>query len=203
MSKLLSFLKTTAIGGLFFLLPLVVLGVLVGQVVAVVAAGVDVLDGVLPIRTTPGGIALLVGLSIASILLLCFAAGAVARRTVGKRVLAWIEKGLLVLFPRYGIVKKQIAGSLGPGAGDLHMRPVHLALDDHVRLGFEVERAEHGPVTVYVPGAPDPWSGHVVLVEAERVTALDAELPDVLDVFERLGRGAAALHPTSAGPETA
>jgi uncharacterized membrane protein len=159
----------------------------------VVALGVDVLDGVLPIKKTPGGIAILIVLAVAALLALCFLAGVIARRTLGQRLLAWIEKQLLVLFPRYGIVKQQLGGSLGPDAGELLMQPVHVALDDHARLGFEVDRAADGPVTVYLPGSPDPWSGLVIQVESDRVTALDADFPGVIDVFERLGRGAAAL----------
>ena len=192
MAKLLSFLKTTAIGGLVFLLPLVVVGVVVGQVVQVVAVGIDVLDGVLPIKKTPAGIAVLAVLAVAGILVLCFAAGVLARRTLGQRAIGWIEKKVLLLIPRYGIVKQQLAGSLGPDAGELALLPVRVALDDHERVGFEVDRPADGPVTVYLPGSPDPWAGYVIRVEARRVTALDVGFSEVVELHEQLGRGAAA-----------
>jgi uncharacterized membrane protein len=193
MSKLFAFLKTTAIGGLVFLLPLAVIAFLVAQVVGVVGVGVDALDHVLPIKRTPAGITVLIVLVVAALLILCFLAGVIARRAIGRRAIAWIEKKLLVLFPRYGIVKQQLAGNLGPDAGELQMQPVVVRLDDHERLGFEVDRAGDGPVTVYLPGSPDPWSGHVVLLEPRRVKALDADFPDAIDVFEHLGRGAPAV----------
>ena len=49
------------------------------------------------------------------------------------------------------------------------MKPVLVRLDDVARLGFEVDRADAGPVSVYLPGSPDPWQGVVVHVEPGRV----------------------------------
>ena len=56
----LGFLKTTAVGGLLFLLPLIVAGALIGQMVPIVQAIAEVIKKVLPgAFKTPGGIALL------------------------------------------------------------------------------------------------------------------------------------------------
>ena len=81
--RLIAFLKTTAIGGLLFLLPLIVLGALVGQIAPIVGAVSSFLNKYVPVKTA-GGVTLLVGLSIAIILLLCFAAGMFARWSLGR-----------------------------------------------------------------------------------------------------------------------
>ena len=192
MNKITRFLKTTAIGGLLFLLPLIVIGALVGQVVPIILTVAEVLGDVIPIKT-PGGIALLILLAIVVVLLLCFGAGLLARRSIGKRLSERFEKTLLMLFPRYAILKDQMAGSIGGDDTKPRMKPVLARFDDSVRIGFEIERNDVGLVTVYLPGAPDPWSGITVLMNTERVQPMDIEFGDAITLCEQLGRGSAAL----------
>ena len=39
------------------------------------------------------------------------------------------------------------------------MRPVLARFENSWQIAFEIERIPGGIITVYVPGAPDPWSG--------------------------------------------
>ena len=192
MTKHLGFLKTTAIGGLIFLLPLIVIGALIGQVVPIVLTIAEALNEVLPVKSA-SGIALLVALAIAVLLLLCFLAGLTARRSVGRQFSALIEKNLLMLFPRYAILKDQMAGTIGGDAAKPRMKPVLVRFDDATRIAFEIERSEAGLVAIYLPGAPDPWSGHVVHMTAERVEPLEVDFSDAVATCEQLGRGSAAV----------
>ncbi len=188
----IGFLKTTAIGGLLFLLPLIVVIALIGQVVPIVLTIAGVLGDVIPVRTA-GGIALLILLAIAILLLVCFGAGLLARWSLGKRVSASFEKTLLVVFPRYAILKDRMAGTIGGDETKPAMTPVLATLVDSQRIGFEIERTDKGLVTVYLPGSPDPWSGSVVLLDAERVDRVEGDFASVVATFERLGRGSASL----------
>ena len=95
----LRFLRTTAIGGLLFLLPLIVVGALIGQVVPIVLTIAESLGGILPgVVKTPGGISLLILLAIVVLLLLCFGAGILARKSFGRSLSEAFEKKLLLLF---------------------------------------------------------------------------------------------------------
>jgi uncharacterized membrane protein len=60
-------------------------------------------------------------------------------------------------------------------------------------MAFEVERAQAGLVTIYLPGSPDPWAGTVAFIEENRVQPLPIEFSDALASFERLGSGSAKL----------
>ena len=186
------FLTTTAIGGLLFLLPLIVIGALIGQVVPIVLTIAEFLGEFLPFRS-PGGIALLVLLAIAVLLLICFAAGVLARRTIGKRISEGFERLLLLLFPRYTIIKDQMASSVGGHENRPRMKPVLVRLYGTLQIGLETERSDDGLVTVYLPGSPDPWSGRVVILTADEVEATDMKFGDAVATFEQLGRGSAAL----------
>lgn len=192
MNKIIRFLKTTAIGGLLFLLPLIVIGALIGQVVPIVMSVAESLGEYIPVKT-PAGIGLLILLAIVVVLLLCFAAGLLARRSLGKRITENFEKYLLLLFPRYAIIKDQMAGSIGGHEARPQMKPIVARFEDSLRIGFEIERTDTGLVTVYLPGAPDPWLGTVVLVNADRVEQADIEFGEAVAIFEQVGRGSAAL----------
>ena len=201
LTKPIRFLRTTAIGGLLFLLPLIVVGALIGQVVPIVLTIAETLAGVLPgFLKTAGGIALLILLAIVILLLLCFGAGLLAQRSWGKRLSQAFEKNLLLLFPRYAILKDQMADSIGGDQAKAQMKPVLVRFDDAQRIGFETERQEDaGLVAVYLPGSPDPWAGKVALVSADRVEPLNVEFGEAVATSEQLGRGSAALIAKSAG----
>jgi len=188
----LGFLKTTALGGVIFLLPLIVIGALLGQVVQVVLAVANALSKALPIDS-PSAWTLLVLLAIVVVMVACFVAGLVARWTLGQRMTAWIERNLTLFFPRYVIVKARMAGSIGGSHAKSELKPVLVRFDEISRMAFEVERAQAGLVTIYLPGSPDPWAGTVAFIEENRVQPLPIEFSDALASFERLGSGSAKL----------
>ncbi|MDB4653943.1 DUF502 domain-containing protein [bacterium] len=189
----INFLKTTAIGGLLFLLPLIVLGALVGQIAPLVVSVASALNKYIPIKTATG-VAILVGLSIAIILLLCFGAGMFARWSLGKKISTAFEKKLALFFPRYSILKDQMADTIGGNETRPQMKPVLVVFDEYQRIAFETERDEmQGLATIYLPGSPDPWSGKAVIVKLDRVTRLHADFGHAAATCEQVGRGSIVM----------
>ena len=191
MPRLMRFLATTAIGGLFFLLPLIVIGALIGQMVPLILAIARSLHTFLPVETATG-IALLVAAAIAVLLGLCFAAGLVARRSVGRRLLRFIEQKVAMFFPRYAVIREQMAGTLSSSDHGPRLKPVIAQFDDVRRVAFEVERSDRA-VVIYLPGSPDPWSGCVAYVRADQVEPLTADFLTAVATCEQMGRGAGAI----------
>ncbi len=201
LTKTFRFLRTTAIGGIFFLLPLVVVGVLLGQLGRVVWVVAQSINDHLPVHT-PLAYTTLMALSVTLIVLACFAAGVIARRRLARRFTESIEQYVLMLFPRYAILKEQLTGNIGGDVLRNELQPVLVRLPGHLRLGFEVERRDdpvdadgerHEAVTVFLPGSPDPWSGQVVIVPAQHVEQLDSPFGETVATFEQLGRGSQRL----------
>lgn len=190
--KSFGFLKTTAIGGLIFLLPLIVIGALVGQVVPIVMTVANLLYENIPSEYIPfntrAGIALLIALSIGIVLLMCFAAGLIARWSIGKKLSRFIEKNLILLFPRYAIYREQLKGSIGGDHNKPEMIPVLVRFDDVTRIAFQAERTESPLISIYLPGSPDPWSGYVIFMTPDRVELLDIPFSEALGICERMGR---------------
>ena len=65
--------------------------------------------------------------------------------------------------------------------------------DDYVQMAFETERLPNGKVAVYLPGAPNPWSGSVVFVSNDRIKPLSISLADALRNIRTLGKGSLNL----------
>lgn len=185
--KSFGFLKTTAIGGLIFLLPLIVIGILVGQIAPIVLAVANVLSIYID-TTDPAGVALLFALSIVIVVLMCFLAGMIARWSIGQKLSRFMEKNLIILFPRYAIYREQLKGSIGGELNKPELIPVLVRFDDVTRLAFEAERTEGSLVSIFLPGSPDPWTGNVIFMSPDRVERLDIPFSEALGICERMGR---------------
>lgn len=195
--NVIRFFKTTGIGGIVFLLPLVVIGALLGQAAQIVIMVAGIIGECIPVET-PGGIALLLLVAIGILLLLCFGAGLLARRSLGRTIHEQFEKYLLLLFPRYSIFKDQLAGTLGGVDAQSRMSAVLVRLQDIRRVGFLMERTNDQSAIVYLPGAPDPWSGQVICVDEDQLEAMETDFGETVATFERLGRGLGDLLNSSA-----
>lgn len=185
------FLRSTAIGGLLFLLPLIVLGYLLGKVGAVVYQVALLLNEFMGVNTAYGYAVLLIA-SLALIVLACFGAGVAAQWTLSRRLGEFVERHLMLIFPRYSIYKDQVAGGVGGKFARDRMTPVLVEIHGLTRMALEVERSEE-LITIYFPGAPDPWSGTVGFIAADRVRPIQAEFGDVMNTFEKLGRDSQAI----------
>jgi uncharacterized membrane protein len=99
---------------------------------------------------------------------------------------------LLSRIPAYAIVKGMTA-SFAEAEGATGMKPVVARLDDYGQVAFEIERLAHGDVVVYLPGAPNPWSGAVCVMAADRIIPVEATMAATVASIRRLGMGSNAL----------
>lgn len=200
-TKTFGILKTTAIGGIIFLLPLAVIGWLLGYVFSIVQGAYQLLtenvtreqvEDFIPISDATFVVFLFL-LTIGVVLAICFACGLAARRALGRKFSQTIEKQLIMVFPKYAIYKDIVAGNIGGNELAPTLTPVTVQLHDVTRIGYEAGRTQRGLVIAYLPGSPDPWIGSVVLVEPDRVQPLDVDFSETAAICERLGRQSAEL----------
>jgi len=191
MKRSLKPFATTLIGGVVFLLPLVVVIYVLGQGLALVARAAQPLVALLPDRSV-GGVTLASIAALALLLLLCFGAGLLARAAAGRAFAERFEARLQTLYPRYSVIKAMSQGLHG-ALGQRVLKPVMAQFDDHELIAFDIERLDDGRVVLYLPGAPDAWSGSVVLVAPDRVQPLDIDAAELAKAMQGLGLGTAAL----------
>ena len=129
-------------------------------------------------------------LALLAVLLCCFIAGVIARSVVAKKVYSAIDTALLAM-PGYAFVKGFTDSMNSSEEAAKSLIPVIVQFDDNAQIGFEVERTGRGNVVVYLPGAPNPWSGSVAYFNEERVTSLDMSVAQAIGNIRQLGRGSA------------
>jgi len=189
---------TTLIGGVVFLLPLVVVLMVLGQGLAFTTRAAKPLTDMLPDKSV-GGIALASVAALVLLLLLCFGAGLLARAAIGRSLTDRFEDRLQTIYPRYAVIKAMSQGLHG-ALGQRVLKPVLATFDDHQLIAFDIERLDDGRAVLYVPGAPDAWSGNVLLVAPERIEPLDIDPAVLAKAMQRLGQGVAALMQAAPAP---
>ena len=157
------FLKSTMLGGIVFLIPIIVIVLLVQEAMDIMILITDPLDNLIPVDTI-GGFAVANIIAVISLLFVCFLAGLAARSVYVKRFQESIDSKLKILIPGYALIRG-FTRSIHKDGEDDHMTPVIAKFIDSSQIGVEVERLENGMVVVYLPGSPNPWSGNIVYFE--------------------------------------
>lgn len=180
MRKFVDFLKTTIIGGLLVLLPVVVVIILLSLTIATVISGLNPLMEILPIKSV-GGLAIATLAAILLILVFCFLTGLLIQMRIGRLTKEWLERLLLERLPGYLMFKnltRRLAGKEGiefvPGLMDLY--------DSEARaLGLIIEEHEDGKFTVFVPISPMATVGQVFVLPGPKVQKLEAKFLDLVN----------------------
>ncbi len=191
-----NFLRTTLIGGVVFLIPLVFVVLILGKAFSIMKMVAAPVERMLPIDSI-GGIGLINIVAIIVMLLCCLAAGMIASSAPAKALYGRLDALLLEVIPGYSWVKMVVRG-LGDERETDGFLPVLVELDDMSQLAFEMERSDEGMVVVFFPGAPDPRSGSVAYVEPSRVKPVTAEFLAINRSLRKMGKGSAAFLPPSA-----
>lgn len=184
-------MTTTLIGGAVFLLPLIVVLTVLGKGMALMAGVAQPVAAMFPNRQV-GGVALASLVALLLLLLLCYGAGLLARAALGRALSASFEDRLQTLYPRYTIIKG-MTQAFGVDGVQSSLKAVLVSFDDQQVFAVEVERVADGRVVVFLPGAPDPWSGSVAIVSQERVTGLPVDIGALHRSLKSIGHGGAAL----------
>lgn len=182
--------STTALGGLVFLVPFVIVIVIGGKALALMRAIAQPIAVQLGIEHIGAGAGIDM-LAVVMLIVVCYLAGLLATRGRSQRLQQTFDRMLLELFPRYTFIKS-MTESLGVETIERTLKTVMVHFDDQSQIAFEVERKD-GWVVVYLPGSPDPWSGAVSLVKPERVQDVDADFKAAVKCMRLAGRGAGAL----------
>lgn len=188
MRTALAFLKTTLLGGVLFLVPLVVLAVVLAKAIEIMLLVAEPVDQMIPTDTV-GGVAVVNLIAILAILAACFMAGLLARSALGRRTVRALDDRLLIALPGYSAIKGKLTGNLGSDDGETRFRAVVARLDDYSQIAFEIERFESGTVVVFLPGSPDPWASTVAFMTSDRIEPLDLDFRSAAMTLRNLGRG--------------
>jgi uncharacterized membrane protein len=181
------FIRTTVLGGLLFLFPIVFVVAIIGKALEITNKLSAPLAGLLSVDSI-GGLAVVELLALVILVLICFLAGLAARTALAGKLAQSLETKVLGKIPAYTLLKSKAESVLRP-EDIADMCPVLGRFDDSWQLAFEIERMAGGKVVVFLPGAPDPWSGSVCVMTEDRITPLDMTVKSAADIMKRLGKG--------------
>jgi len=185
-----SFLKSTLVGGVMFLVPVVLIVIVLKHALQLAGQIAQPLAEMLPIRQV-GGVAVATIIAVAMLLLVAFLAGLLSRTGPGRRVTHWFEESILGGLPQYRMVKSLAEGltQIEDGTG---MQPVLMRGDEGWMLGYQMEELPDGWRVIFLPASPTPMSGNVIYAEGSRVRRLDLTMREAMVLVKRLGIGSTA-----------
>ena len=190
MDQIKSFLKTTFVGGLMFLVPVVLLVVLLRYAMQLADKVAKPIAALLPVSQI-GGVAVPTVIAVSILVLIAFLAGLLSRTPVGRRITHWFEESILGGLPQYRMVKS-LADGLTQIESDDGIQPVLMRGDEGWMLGYQMEELPGGWRVVFLPASPTPMSGNVLYVEAAKVRALDITMREAMQLVKRMGIGSAS-----------
>ena len=179
-------------GGLFVLLPVLLLYLLLSEALdMVVALATPIAD------LFPGGtfdkieFPVIVGLIL--ILGVSFLIGLGLRSKTGRGIGQWIERTVLGRVPAYEALKSLTTGFAEAGRAGAFKAAVLTSSDGDREVVYVIEDHGDGDLTVLVPWAPAAFAGSVKIVDRDRVKFLEANLGDVSRALGHWGVGVREL----------
>ena len=201
MKQLMEFLKTTAMGGLFVLLPILLLYLLLAEALDLIVVLATPIADLFP-EGTFGKIEFPVILGLVLILGVSFVIGLGLRAQSGRKAGSWIEHTILDRLPAYSALKSLTTGFAEAGKAGAFRAAVYNSSTGDRELVYVVEECGQDHLTVLLPWAPAAFSGFVKIVDRKRVELLDANLGKVSKVLSHWGVGANDLiGKTMPGPD--
>lgn len=196
MKRIGEFLKATILGGLFVVLPVVLIYLILVEVMQLAVVLATPIADLFPVGTfdkltspTLVGILLIVGVSFVFGLLMLAGPG----RALGR----WIESKVLSPLPGYRVIKT-LTRSMGNMDETDVFKPALLRSEDGSReIVYLIEDHGNGQVTVMLPWALTPMAGTIKIVDRNRIEPLKASLADVTKVLGHWGVGSRELLETT------
>ena len=201
MKKLLEFFKTSLLGGLFVLLPLVLFYLLLAEMLELIVAMATPIADLFP-KGTFDKVKAPVVIAIMLIAGASFVFGLALRSESLRRFGLWIERTLIGRLPLYGAVKSLSRGLAGAKEDNVFRPAVLTSSNSEKEIVYVIEDHGNGQVTVLVPWAPASFAGSVKILSGDRIEMLDASLGDTSRVLSHWGVGARDLLGKEAANET-
>jgi uncharacterized membrane protein len=182
------FTGMTILAGVLFLAPIVVLAFVLNKTFVFVQRGLQPVTALIPDRIASGPTTTAVA-SIVLLALACFLAGLFARTLLAQNLVTGLEQIVLSKLPGYEYLKE--AGTSVLGLSESAEHPVVFAnLGGAWRIAVQTESIGGDFVAVFVPNSPNPMSGSLFLVAADRVRPANVPLASAIACLRRCGMGA-------------
>lgn len=189
-TSLAALLRATIVGGLLFLLPLILVALLLGHAIHLAGAVTQPVADMLTLDRMigPAGEK---ALAVAGLVAIALIAGLFAGTRAGRGLTRRVEHSLLGGLPQYQMVKSMAEGLAQVERGH-GVTPALVNVEEAWQIGYMIETLENGWIAVFLPQAPTPMSGNIMYMPAERVRRLDIGMTQAMMLVKHMGVGSAA-----------
>ncbi len=188
MKAIMEFMKTCLVGGLLGLFPLLIFYMLFSELVDVVVALATPIADLFP-EDTFAKLSDPIFIAVPLLLVASFMFGLALRSQTLTRAGAWIERTTLMRLPLYNAVKRLGQGLTGAESESAFKSGLLNNDDGTTELVYVIEDHGDGKLTILVPLAPAGFTGSVKIINADRLTRLDASIGDASKVIAHWGVG--------------
>jgi len=188
MKKLMNFLKTTIIGGLFFLIPLFVVIIIAGKIWQKMSGVGPKLAALIGVKSI-GGVPMGPVLTSFTILAICFVSGLLFKLSWFHRFRVWLDDLLIKYIPGYEFYKTTLEQKISKEDAQ-HPRPTAIVTMDNIgQACIIVEALEDARLVVFIPFKPGTAEGHVYVVPDASVTRLTIDEKALNKLLMNQGKG--------------
>lgn len=191
MKGIFKVIKETFLGGILFLAPLVILLVILEKGYHIIQKITFPIVSHFP-KVKILGLAIEEITAILIIFIICITAGLIARTAYAKRLIERLENGILSFIPGYSFMKKTNENIMGFESAE-NLKVILVPTDAGLQFAFLIEEINENNFAVFVPAAPNPWSGSVCFVEKKDITEVNITQKEALACIRKLGFGSKAL----------
>ncbi|KFF07090.1 DUF502 domain-containing protein [Flavobacterium reichenbachii] len=191
MKSILKIIKATFLGGILFLAPLILLIVIFEKGFTLIQKITVPLVSHLP-RVHFLGLALQELIGILIIIIICLIAGLLGRTAKAQKLIQKLENGILSFIPGYSFIKKTNENIMGFESNE-DLKVVLVPTDAGWQFAFLIEQINENNFSVFIPDAPNPWSGSVCFVEKKDIKEIGITQKEALACIRKLGYGSKEL----------
>lgn len=181
--------RTLIMGGLLFLLPLVIIIILLIKAIHIFRPIVHSLVSVLGIETIFGKATISV-LSIVFLILLCFISGALIHAGLLKKWNSNFEETLYLLFPPLQRLKFRFFSE--DEDSENTWRSILWKREECFYIAFITYRSEDGYLSIFIPNAPEISNGEVMIVHESKCKYKFIPRKEAMKVLLKFGKGLSA-----------
>jgi uncharacterized membrane protein len=191
MKSILKIIKATFLGGILFLAPLILLLVLLEKGFSIIQKITKPIVNQFP-EVKVLGLAIEEIVAILIIAFICFTAGLIAKTDSAQKLIHKLENGILSFVPGYSFMKNMNESIMGFESSQ-DLKVILVPTDAGTQFAFLIEEVNENKFAVFIPDAPNPWSGSVVFVDKKDITEVDISQKEALACIRKLGYGSATL----------
>lgn len=189
-----NFFKTTIIGGLVVLLPLVLFYLLIKFLFYTISGIAKPILGLSDAYEAFRYPVLVDLFAFVFLVALCFLVGLFVSTKIGQVWVHWIERRILFKLPYYGTLREAVHQLLGNSNMNLFkVVLVDLYDSDTLVTAFITDETHGEYVTIFVPTGPNPTTGFIYHVKRKQLISVDTKAEEAFRSIISVGTGSSAF----------